>query len=77
MFMNEENGLRGGNAYADAAFAKNEKHIFAIESDAGGFGVQTIGLSGKKNEVEKIKSWASIFRTYGVYELTDGGGGAD
>ena len=33
----EENGLRGGTKYADEAKAKNEKHIFALESDAGGF----------------------------------------
>jgi hypothetical protein len=37
LFMNEENGVRGGNAYADSAIAKGEKHIFALESDAGGF----------------------------------------
>ncbi len=33
LFMNEENGLRGGKQYA--ADHKNEKHIAAIESDAG------------------------------------------
>ena len=37
LFMNEENGLRGGNAYADSALSNREKHIFALESDAGGF----------------------------------------
>src|SRR5256714_9534690 len=34
LFMNEENGLRGGRAYFDAH--KNEKHVAAIETDAGG-----------------------------------------
>jgi len=33
LFMNEENGLRGGRGYFDAH--KNEKHIAAIESDSG------------------------------------------
>ena len=37
LFMNEENGLRGGNKYAEIAAQKNENHIFALESDAGGF----------------------------------------
>ena len=37
LFANEENGLRGGNKYAEVAKLKNEKHFFAIESDAGGF----------------------------------------
>lgn len=77
MFMNEENGLRGGNAYADAATAKKENHIFAIESDAGGFGVETIGLSGNEKQVAKIKQWSILFKPYGVFELSDGGGGAD
>jgi Zn-dependent M28 family amino/carboxypeptidase len=33
LFMNEENGLRGGRGYFDAH--KNEKHIAAVESDSG------------------------------------------
>src|ERR1019366_1474579 len=31
LFANEENGLRGGEKYAEEAKAKNEKHIFALE----------------------------------------------
>jgi hypothetical protein len=34
LFMNEENGLNGGRAYFAAH--KNEKHVAAIETDAGG-----------------------------------------
>jgi Zn-dependent M28 family amino/carboxypeptidase len=30
MFMNEENGLRGGQAYLKAAKDNNEKHVFFI-----------------------------------------------
>ena len=33
LFMNEENGLRGGKAYAERH--RNERHVAAIESDAG------------------------------------------
>ena len=77
MFMNEENGLRGGNAYADSAIAKNENHIFAIESDAGGFGVQTLGISGTPEQEQYLRQWTPLFRPYGVYEMPGGGGGAD
>ena len=28
LFMNEENGLRGGNKYAEVAKLKNENHFF-------------------------------------------------
>jgi carboxypeptidase Q len=77
MFMNEENGLRGGNAYADFAKKHNEKHVFAVESDAGGFGVQTLGVSGNPQQFEKAKSWEPLFKPYGVFEISNGGGGAD
>src|SRR5690606_11174342 len=45
LFANEENGLRGGNKYAEEAKAKGEKHIFAIESDAGGFVPRSLGFT--------------------------------
>lgn len=77
MFMNEENGLRGGTAYADYAKKHQENHIFAVESDAGGFGVQTLGVSGQPHQYTKIKSWEKLFKPYGIYELSEGGGGAD
>jgi hypothetical protein len=35
-FMNEENGLRGGQAYRDTHFAELAQHVLAIESDRGG-----------------------------------------
>ena len=37
LFMNEENGLRGGTEYAEKAEKNNENHVFALESDSGGF----------------------------------------
>ena len=37
LFMNEENGLRGGNAYEAASNKNKENHILALESDSGGF----------------------------------------
>src|SRR4030095_7479643 len=46
LFMNEENGLRGGAKYAQEAKEKNEKHIFALESDAGGFTPRGFSFGG-------------------------------
>ena len=37
MFMNEENGLRGGRKYAELAKKNGEYHLAAMESDRGGF----------------------------------------
>jgi hypothetical protein len=77
LFANEENGLRGGTKYAEEAKAKNEKHLFALESDAGGFTPRGIGFTMQPAQLEKVRQWAPLFLPYGVYELNAGGGGAD
>lgn len=77
MFMNEENGTRGAAKYAELAVANKENHIFAIESDAGGFGVVSLGIDGKPEQESKIRSWLPLFKPYGILDMPDGGGGAD
>jgi hypothetical protein len=78
MFMNEENGLRGGQAYAEAAKKEtNKKFIFALESDAGGFVPRGFGFSGKPDQVSRLLSWKKLFEPYGTGDLHEGGGGAD
>jgi carboxypeptidase Q len=72
LFTNEENGSRGGEAYAAAH--KTEKHVLAIESDGGvdtpiGFGLSTKtpgGMARAREITEQLK-----------LELKEGGGGAD
>jgi hypothetical protein len=77
MFMNEENGLRGGQAYADSARLEKSRHIFALESDAGGFSPRGFGFSAPADRLEKLLSWKPLFQPYGAGELVSGGGGAD
>lgn len=77
LFANEENGLRGGTKYAEEAKIKNEKHVFALESDAGGFTPRGFGFTVSAAQLAKVQQWASLFTPYGVMELTAGGGGAD
>lgn len=77
LFANEENGLRGGNKYAEEAKSKGEKHYFALESDAGGFTPRGFGFSMKAEQLSKVQQWSDLFKPYGVFELTAGGGGAD
>jgi Iap family predicted aminopeptidase len=36
LYMNEENGLRGGKAYAAAHAAELNRHVAALETDSGG-----------------------------------------
>jgi carboxypeptidase Q len=77
LFANEENGLRGGNKYAEEAKAKGEKHIFALESDAGGFTPRGFGLSGTDSQYIKFLQWQPLIAEYGCTEFKKGGGGAD
>ena len=76
MFMNEENGLRGGRQYAAEAERNNEKHILAMESDRGGFTPRGFTL-GDEKLLQKVKDWAPLFAPYEIYEFQPGGGGAD
>lgn len=76
-FMNEENGGRGGKKYAELAKLKNEKHVVAIESDAGGFSPRGFGSDCSAEVKSKIISWKPLFEPYGVYNLNQGGGGSD
>ncbi len=77
LFANEENGLRGGNKYAEEAKAKGEKHIFALESDAGGFTPRGFGFTGTDAQFQQFMSWRELIAPYGCSEFNRGGGGAD
>lgn len=77
LFANEENGLRGGNKYAEEAKAKGEKHIFALESDAGGFTPRGFGISANDVQFTKASAWKNLLTPYGACEINRGGGGAD
>lgn len=79
MFMNEENGLRGGLKYAELAKANHENHIAAIESDAGGFTPRGFSLGGKTKPMVKtfIQSWKPLLEPYGLTNIGQPGGGAD
>ncbi|MFY9233657.1 MAG: M20/M25/M40 family metallo-hydrolase [Fimbriimonadaceae bacterium] len=125
LFMNEENGLRGGLAYAEYArknsppnpahslrqFASGsaksennapgnrtstksvggaqleavspskravEKHIAAIESDAGGFMPRYFGTSLEGDAARRLDPWLASLNGFGIERfIAGGGGGAD
>ena len=76
-FANEENGVKGGNTYAETAKKNNEKHLFAIESDAGGFTPRGISLNMNDEKRKSIQAWSSLFLPYGVYDFTGKYSGTD
>jgi hypothetical protein len=77
LFMNEENGLKGGLKYAELAQSNKEKHIAAIETDAGGFMPRHIGFTFNKEELKKFANWQELLAPYGVQAFDENGGGAD
>jgi Zn-dependent M28 family amino/carboxypeptidase len=76
LFMNEENGLRGGIKYAELAVKNQENHFAAIETDAGGFVPRGFGISDSMI-YHKILKKSHLFREYGWDKIDFGGGGAD
>jgi len=77
MFMNEENGGKGAAKYLELAKANKEKHLFGLESDAGGFTPRGFSLDVSDQAFEKIMGWKNLFYPYGASNFTKGGGGAD
>jgi carboxypeptidase Q len=79
LYTNEENGLRGGNAYRDAHRDEIAKHVLAIESDSGVYRPEGFGLASsaplqvRSNMMEIAKLLSGI----GADQIAADGGGAD
>jgi len=79
LYTNEENGLRGGNAYHDAHRAEIAKHVLAIESDSGvyrpeGFGLAATAPLQVRSNMQEI---AKLLSGIGADQIAADGGGAD
>ena len=77
LFANEENGARGGARYAEAAKQVGEKHVFALESDDGGFTPRGFSFSVHSSAWEKLNNWKYLLQPYGGNEFIKGTGGTD
>jgi hypothetical protein len=78
LFANEENGLAGATAYAANAQKLGEHHVFAVETDAGGFAPSGFTLDNKAGDApERAARWLPVFRPWGVWNFRKGSGGAD
>ncbi|MCC6385251.1 MAG: M20/M25/M40 family metallo-hydrolase [Bacteroidia bacterium] len=77
MFMNEENGSRGGKKFAEVAKLKNEKIIAAIESDAGGHVPRGFGFKGDSAKVAAVMKYKELFTPYMTDYWKPGYGGED
>lgn len=78
LFANEENGTRGAKKYAEEARQNNEQHIFALESDAGGFTPRGFSFDVDDAAIwTKINSWKPLFTPYYGDRFEKGEAGAD
>lgn len=79
LYTNEENGLRGGNAYRDAHRAELAKHIFAIESDSGTYRPEGLGLAATAPPQARanLQEIAKLLAGIDADGIAPTGGGAD
>ena len=79
LYTNEENGLRGGNAYRDAHRSELAKHIFAIESDSGTYRPEGLGLAATAPPQVRsnLLEIAKLLKGIGADGIAASGGGAD
>ena len=81
LFINEENGNRGGITYAEKAREEMEKtnrvHVAALESDAGGFVPRGFRIDASDDATELMRSWTDLFDPYNIHQFRRGGAGVD
>lgn len=77
LFTNEENGLRGGKAYAKEHVAEIALHTAALESDGGGARPQGFGVNAGPGGTDVVHQIAASLYGIGSGSVRTGGGGAD
>lgn len=77
LFMNEENGGKGGAKYEEVSKQKNENHIFALESDSGGFTPRGFSIEADDTNLKKIQGFKELFEPYLIHSFVIGHAGSD
>ena len=77
MWTNEENGSRGSQAYHDMHMDELDKHVLAIESDAGVFAPEGFGFTGSQEAKKIAEEIHELMITIKANNLTDGGRAPD
>jgi len=77
LFVNEENGTRGGNGYRDAHQAELSNHVALLESDGGVFDPAGFGYTGPEAARPTLAAIASLLGSIGATDVSGGGGGTD
>lgn len=69
LYANSENGGQGREMYAAYVKKKEEKHILALGSDAGGYSPRGFSLDMSPQRRRLIYPWKDYFLPYGVYDF--------
>jgi carboxypeptidase Q len=82
LYTNEENGVRGGKAYAKEHAAELAKHVIAIESDSGGFPPRGFSIDDEEHPAAQhirtqFGELLGLVGSLGATHLETGHGGAD
>jgi carboxypeptidase Q len=76
-WTNEENGLRGANAYRSEHMEALPRHVLAIESDNGAFNPMGFSLTGSDAAYAIMQRIGQLLEPIDANNITRGGGGAD
>jgi hypothetical protein len=77
LFMNEENGGRGGKKYEELSKLNKENHVFALESDSGGFSPRGFSFEADDADFNIILGWKNLFEPYLIHSFVKGHTGSD
>ena len=81
LFTNEENGLKGGTAYAKDHAAELPAHVFAFEADTGAFPPGSLLYTAKAELLPQAKARLSsigkLLAPVGMHTVREDDGGAD
>ncbi len=77
LYMDEEETQTGAREYAEGVKTKNEKHIAAIETDAGGFLPLGFSVDAEETQISALQNLGKILSDYGIYHIEKGHGGVD
>ncbi|MDR1989284.1 MAG: M20/M25/M40 family metallo-hydrolase [Acidobacteriaceae bacterium] len=77
LWVNEENGTRGGIAYRDQHRAELAKHVMMLEADSGLFSPVSFGFNGNNKGMATATAIASLLAPIGADHVMIGGEEAD
>jgi len=77
LFVNEENGGRGGDGYRDAHTSELPNHVMLMESDGGVFDPAGFGFTGPDAARRTVTTIGSLLKPLGAGAIFPAGGGAD